>query len=347
MGVTISDVAQKANVSPSTVSRVINNKGQISPTTIKKVEKAIGELGYKPKKKKIETRISETEKVGIIFYDRFGEDNLSNAPFYNEVIKGVEHSLKKHNYQLIFSTVTGDVKKDNNLIENLIADPQLVGLILAGYDIEKNIILKIKESGIPLVLVDNDFWDEKIDCIVNDNVDGAYHMTNYLLKLGHKKIALLCGSLRHLSLDERYQGFKKSIKEAGLKLNDQLTVFCEKSLLTVDDGYNAIINLLNGLNETEFPTAIFALNDELAIGALKAVRVMGLNIPGDISVAGFDDIEMAKYTTPSLTTVKIFKGEMGRLTGNRLSELIKNNNSKAIKTIVSGELIFRESTGKN
>lgn len=346
MGVTITDVAKKANVSPSTVSRVINDTGQISSTTKEKVQKAIDELGYKLPKKKIENKISRTEKVAIVFYDRFGEDNLTNAPFYNEVMKGVEYSLKRNDYQLVFNTLSGNLKKDSELIEGLITDPQLSGIILAGYDIEKEVVLQIKQSDTPVVLVDNDFWDEKIDCIVNDNVDGAYHMTKYLLGLGHERIALLSGPLGHLSLKERYSGYRMALKDKNVKINEDLSVFCEKSLLTIDDGFNAINDLLDKLDDKNYPTAIFAINDELAIGALKAVHNRGLSVPEDISVAGFDDIEMAKYTMPPLTTVKIYKREMGRLTGNRLIELIKEENTKPVKSIVSGKIIIRESTGQ-
>lgn len=346
MGITLVDVAKKAEVSPSTVSRVINNKERISSKTKKKVLKAIQELGYIPPKRKYKSDRKKTRKVGIVFYDRFDRNNLSDAPFYNEVIKGVEQSLK-NNYQIVYNTVSGEVEKDANIIKNLITDPQLYGLILAGYDIEQEVILHIKDNNIPLVLVDNDFWKEKVDCVVNDNIEGAYNMTNHLIELGHSRIAFLSGSMKHLSLRERYQGYKKALKDANIIHNNKMMMFCEKSLLTVNDGYDAVSNLINYLDKdkNDYPTAIFAANDELAIGAIKAVKDAGFSIPEDISVAGFDDISMAEHTTPALTTVRIFKGEMGRLTGKRLFDLMHNKNTRPIKSILSVEMVIRDSTG--
>ncbi len=344
MGVTLVDVAKKANVSPSTVSRVINKKKKISFKTKKKVLKVIDELGYAPPNRKIKSIESKTRKVGIIFYDRFNTNSLSTAPFYNEVIKGVEQSLKD-SYQIVFNTISGEVGKDTNIIRNITMDPQIYGLILVGYDIEDEVILHIKENNIPLVLVDNDYWSEKVDCIVNDNIDGAYKMTNYLIELGHSKIAFISGSMEHISLKERYVGYKKALKDANIKLDSNITVFCEKSLLTVNDGCDAVSSLIEQLERNSYPTAIFAVNDELAIGAMKAVKNTGLSIPEDISVVGFDDIRMAEHIIPSLTTVRIFKLEMGRLTGKRLYDLMHNQNTRPIKSILSVEMVIRESTG--
>ncbi|AZR73257.1 hypothetical protein BBF96_07575 [Anoxybacter fermentans] len=341
MGVTIYDIAKRANVSPSTVSRVFNQKGRIAPETRDKVLAIARELGYQPREYKSKNKNSKTKSIGIIFSNRL-LNNLTGDPFYGQVMEGVEQSLREHNYQLFFKTITGKLEQDLEIIDDLINVEEHVGLILTGYEIDRKIIMKIKESNFPLVLVDNDLWDENIDCIVNDNIAGARKIVSHLIQLGHKRIAFIGGPLTHISLDERYMGYKQALKEADIEKDPNLIVFCEPTF-NPEDGYRAAMAILN--QKENRPTAFFAANDMLAIGVMKAIKEMGYSIPEDISIAGFDDIQMAQHTMPALTTVRIFKHEMGFLAGKRLIELINGVFTKPIKVVVSVEPVIRESTG--
>lgn len=338
MGVTIHDVARKAEVSASTVSRVFNNKENISTETKEKVLAIAAELGYQPRSyKKQETLVKNN--IGIIFSKRLS--SLILDPFYGQVMAGIEESLKANEYKLFFKTITGKKFEDRPVINDLIRDETLAGLILTGYGIDKEIILDIKDQDIPLVLVDNDLWDENIDCVVNDNIAGARKIVTHLIELGHRQIAFLSGPMSHVSLEERYVGYRQALNKAGIKEDSSLIYHCEPRF-NIEDGYNMILEKFRGL--TPKPTAIFTANDMLAVGAMKALKELNLRIPEDVSVAGFDDIQIAEHTTPPLTTVKIYKNEMGALAGKRLNELIQGINIKPIKLVVSVDVVVRKST---
>ncbi|NLW60559.1 MAG: LacI family transcriptional regulator [Firmicutes bacterium] len=341
MAVTIHDVAREAGVSLSTVSRVFNNKGNISNETRERVIAAAAKLGYRPRAYKKQENTAK-KNIGIIFSKRLGSLIQDSFSFYAQVMAGVEEILIPHNYEIFFRTISGKAKEDAVIINELTRDERLAGLILAGYDIEPEIILRIKRSNIPLVLTDNELVDENIDCVVNDNVAGARKIVKHLIGLGHRRIAFCGGPLSHNSLNERYQGYKQALKEAGLEQNKQWVFFCEPSF-NIEDGYTAAMRIFTGTSP--IPTAVFAANDPLAIGVMKALKELGYRIPEEISVAGFDDIPMAEHTAPSLTTVRIYKNEMGVLAGKRLHELIQGINPKPFKIVMSVDPVLRDSTG--
>lgn len=340
MGTTIHDVARKAEVSASTVSRVFNNKKNISEDTKKRVLSIAAELGYQPRSYK-KQEDNTKNNIGIIFNKR--HNNFTLGPFYGQIMSGIEESLIENDYKLFFKTISGKAEDDRSIINDIIQDKSLAGLILTGHVIDKEIILEFKEKNIPLVLVDNDLWDENIDCVVNDNIAGARKMVTHFIELGHRKIAFLGGPLSHTSLEERFIGYQQALKQAGIKEDNNLIHYCEPTF-NIEDGYNKILKIFESINEK--PTAIFTANDMLALGAMKALKDLNYRIPEDISIAGFDDIQMAAHTSPPLTTVKIYKNEMGVLAGKRLDELINNKNPKAIKLIVSVDVVIRETTAK-
>jgi len=340
MKVTIQDVADKAEVSTSTVSRVFNNKRNITEQTRKKVLKAAEKLNYTPRKYNKKNDKTVKGNIGIIFSNKL-LSNLIIDPFYGQVIKGIEESFNDYNYQLFFKTISGEYSNDKEIIDDLIKDNNLAGLMFVGYNIDKKIILNLRNNGIPVILVDNDLWDENIDCVINDNLSGARKIVTHLIENGHRDIAFLGGPLSHTSLNNRLEGYKKALIENKININNKLISICQPSF-DIQDGYNEIIKLFN--NNIKKPTAIFAANDMLAIGALRALRKLNLKTPDDVAVAGFDDIEMSQHTLPSLSTVTIFKKEMGALAGKRLHELIKGKNEKPIKLVVSVETVIREST---
>lgn len=340
MGTSIKDVARIAGVSPATVSRVFNNKKNISAETKKMILTVAEELGYQPRAYKKKPSLLRNN-VGIVFSKRL--DSLVLDPFYGQVMAGLEEILKKFDYKLFFKTISGKVSEDNSIIRDLIRDESLAGLILTGYDIDRETIIYIKKEGVPLVLVDNNLWDEDIDCVVNDNIAGARKMVSYLIELGHRQIVFLGGPTSHSSLEERFIGYRQALNGAGIKEKGNLILQCSPTF-NIKDGYIRTFEAFRNFRNR--PTAIFAANDMLALGAIKAINELNMNVPEDISIAGFDDIQMAEHTTPSLTTVKIYKNEMGALAGKRLYELIKGENTKAIKQLVSVDIIIRGTTAR-
>ena len=339
--VTVKDVARAANVSPATVSRVFNNNPNISAETRELVVTTAAKLGYKPRAPKSERQEAISKNIAIVFNNRL--TSLADDPFYGQVIGGIEQIVSQKNYNLFFRTVTGHLDSDLERVESLINDEKLAGIILAGYEINERLVKRIKENNLPLVLVDSNLYDENVNMILNDNTAGARAAVDYLISLGHRRIGFIGGPLTHTSLDERYIGYKQALRRAGVRKSEEYIAFC-KPKFDADDGNRAALTMLRNCHL--LPTAIFAANDMLAIGVMRAVFDLDLNIPNDISVVGFDDISMAQHTIPQLTTVRIQKREMGIMAGKRLLELIEEPDVKPIKVIVGVELVVRDSVAE-
>ncbi|MFW6308928.1 MAG: LacI family DNA-binding transcriptional regulator [bacterium] len=333
MAATIQDVAQEANVSTATVSRAFNDKPGITSKTRKKVFDAAKRVGYVPKVK------NDIKNVGVLFSNRLG--SLTTDPFYGRVMEGLEKGLSQKHYHLFFKTITGDYNQDYEVLNELINDKELSGIILIGHTIKKQFVMKLKEKKIPLVLVDNDLWDENIDCVVNDNMGGAKRIVSHLIDIGRKRIGFIGGPLTHISLEERYIGYKQALKENNIEKDKDFIKFSQPTF-DAEDGYREAKNILQ--LKKKHPDAIFAANDMLACGVARAISEAGLVIPDDICLVGFDDIRMASLMSPPLTTVRIFKEEMGQLAGYRLNNLINGINVKPIKLVVSVEKVIRDST---
>lgn len=338
MKITIHDVAAKAGVSASTVSRVFNKKGSISPKTIQKVLQVSEDMGYKPRSYKRAEESSDYKKIVLLCS---GTHIFTTNVFYSKVVHGVEQVIAKNGYQLIYKVLTGNPKSDLAIVDELSVQ-QVCGVLFVGYDVDTKLILRTKENHMPVVLIDNDAVDSDIDSVVNDNINGARKMVSYLTELGHKNIAFIGGPLEHVSLDERYIGYKQALKLAGIEKTPELIKFCAPSF-NVEDGYKATKKLLTEKGQN--PTAIFAATDLLAIGAIRAIRELGKEVPGDISVVGFDDEETAQHIIPALTTVRIHKHRMGVESGKKLIQMIENRSDYPTKTVLFTDIVIRDSAG--
>lgn len=339
MSVKIVDVAKFAEVSPGTVSKVLNNKGYVSDTTREKVLNAVAELGYKHKGNK-NNEVKEYRKVCILFNSRMAK--VVSNPLYGEVIHGVEESLSEFNYQIIFKSLNGNFKQDTTIINQLISDPMLNGILYTGYNPDdQELIVYLKNLNVPIVLIDNDKWDQNLDCIINDNYKGSLKMVNKLIEFGHTDIAFISGPLTHLSLKKRYEGYKKALETAGIKVKKPFIKIILDDNFYFNDGAEAITELLK--KENNKPTAIFAANDELAIGAMNQLIKLGYNVPDDISIAGFDGIEMGMHVIPTLSSVHINKREMGIMAGMRLYQLMNNVMTEPVKIIISVKVKINDS----
>ncbi|MFW6269221.1 MAG: LacI family DNA-binding transcriptional regulator [Bacillota bacterium] len=341
MSLTIQDVADKAGVSVTTVSRVLNNKGRISQQTRDEVWRVVNEIGYKPRKYNVN---NEMKTIAFIYNSRYLE-GINNNPFYGEVVNGLELVLKEHNYHPILKTISGkkgENDEEKNKITQFVNNSSLDGIVIISYEIDRDFILKLKQTGKPLVLVDNDLWEDNIDSIVNDNLNGSKQIINHLLELGHEKIFFMGGPLNHDSLKYRFKGYKSALGKAGIEIDDDLIHFCDPYKWS-NEAYEITTEILNSKGKK--PTAFFAVSDNLAMAIMKAILKMGFSIPGDFSVAGFDDMNIALQMHPSLTTVKVHKERMGIEAGERLIELINQKKQEPIKQIISVKPVLRDSTG--
>ena len=199
--------------------------------------------------------------------------------------------------------LTGNAQDDLTTIESLVANKEVDGIILVGYEVDLSLIVRAKERGKPLVLVDHDAWEMDIDCVVNDNVVGARRIVNHLIELGHERIAFIGGPLSHVSLDERYIGYKQALKQAGVPKIQKLITFCAPRF-GVDDAYRAVTEMLRTVKDP--PTAIFAASDALAFGVINAVQ----DLDRSRRTYPLFEMKMSRHLS-ILTTVRVHKQEMG------------------------------------
>ncbi len=333
MKYTIKDVAKIANVSISTVSRVLNRNKGVSSKTRKRVLDVIEELGYSPSAsaRSLKTRLSKT--IGIAVPDTFGD-------FYGEVINGVELTAAENGYNLIVS-LNHHIIKEELAAVNFFKAKRVDGAILVTTLGDDDYIRSLIESGFDIVLLDRDPHGLRVDTVKTDNFRGGYMATEYLLKLGHSAILFIQGLSYLDSSRERFNGYKKALKDKGIEREE---IFILEGDFTPESGYSATKGYLekHGLNFT----AIFAANDQMAIGAIKALNDKGISVPEDVSVIGFDDSYMAPYVIPSLTTIKQRREEMGRVATELLLSRITSR-GKREKTprqvIIPVDLVERES----
>ncbi|MGV8979751.1 LacI family DNA-binding transcriptional regulator [Clostridium sp.] len=337
-----SDIAKIAGVSRSTVSRVINNYSNVPEETRKKISEIIEQNKYVPH---ASARMLAGVKNIIIglFIVEMNEDTYGKqisrssyfAPFTNAAID----NASKLGYNVLVSIVSKP--KDYKKVKELFYNKTISGGIFIGEGNCEPAIKEIINGGYKVVLIDQDIKADKevySKCIIvnADNYDGAYKATKYLINLGHSKIAHLTGIPSQLSSIQRIEGYKCALREAGISIENRLLV---KGDFTINGGYQATKKLIL----KEKPTAIFSSNDSMVLGAYHAIAELGLKIPEDISVFGFDDIEASRYLNPALSTVKVTLLEMASIGVNSLITSIENNSNLPANYIVPVELIERES----
>jgi LacI family transcriptional regulator len=328
MAPTINDVAERVGVSPSTVSRVLNKRPGISEETRRRVFEAARELEYYPAMAGRGLALGRTENLGFLIHHR---QSLRPGSFYGEILAGVDREARAHGFHVIFST---DLSEK---LPVMVKESRVDGLILAGCDVPEELISILKERRMPFVLVDNHF--DRVDSVFTDNIGGAYEAVTHLIRLGHKKIGFITEYFGDLSFTERFEGYKLALKKHGLRYDESLTA--EGLPRRPESGYVAMKRLF----EKSFPSAVFASNDTVAAGAIRAIKEEGLRVPEDTAVIGFDDVSIAFHTEPPLTTMRVFREKMGTIAARRLLELLDESEQPPIQIKLPTQLIVRGSCG--
>jgi len=330
MHLTIYDVAKKAGVSISTVSRVINNSSPVSDELRRKVNEAIKKLNYQPNALAQSLIKAETGTVGLIIPD------ISN-PFFSLLAKGAEELAKIHNYSLILCNSNDDPKAETEYIDVLLKK-QVDGLIFTGTRCKNEYINQLAENRFPIVVVDREIEEGKdVNSIYTNNKDGAYQATKYLTHLGRKDIAYIAGYPDVKTDKDRFEGYKRALREAKISFREDLVVIGNYHW---NDAYNVVKKLLE---KGKSFSAVFAANDLMAMGAIKALEENNLKVPDDVSVIGFDDILFASIVNPPLTTVAQPTYQMGESAMRLLIDVIKKRITKPRKVVLETRLIIRES----
>jgi LacI family transcriptional regulator len=332
---TIRDVAAKAGCSVSTVSLVRNDSGYTSEATKTKVLAAIQELGYHPTRSAKGLASKTSGNIGFIL----SEDHFSQVEqFYTKVFLGTEFEARKHSYYVLLTTV-GKKFKINGSIPRFLLERNVDGVIIAG-KIKEKLVEFIDNLGIPIVLVDYELPRKRISSVLIDNRNGARLAVSHLIECGRRKIAFIGGDLKHPSIAERFTAYEEALIENGITPDESLIITEEKNT-GICNGESATERLFNGGGN---PSGIFAANDAMAIGCMQRIRQFGKSIPTDIAIVGFDDIEMSSHVEPRLTTVRVFKEDMGSLAVKRLVDVVRSKTGAVVTTHVPVELIIREST---
>ena len=332
--VTIRDVAKAAGVSTATVSRALNEAELVTEATRRKVLEAIERLGYRPNAVARGLTTKKTKTIGLIVSD------IMN-PFYPEVARGVEDVTSTYGYSIILCNTDRNPKKEAAYI-NLLIEKRVEGIVFASLPTDRTLLVNLERSGIPWVSAGNAIANMEQDCVVVDNVLGAYQAIQHLIGLGHKRIGHITGPLHEPVTQERIEGFRRAAANYGLD-PDELPVI-EADYRQVG-GYAAALKMLA---LTPPVTAIFAGNDLMAIGALEAAHERGLKVPEDLAIVGFDDIPIAALHTIQLTTVAQPKAEIGSLAARMLLDKIERlstGENHPNKVVLVPKLIVRRTCG--
>ncbi len=325
---TIKEVAKQAGVSISTVSRVFNNTAFVDEPTKAKVLLAAKELHYTPNQAARSLTKSETRTIGLILPGIFGE-------YFSEVLRGMDAVASDADFDIMISGAKGITTKFEKSIRAMAG--RVDGLIIMSPILQGAQLRELIPVNIPTVLLNSDEEHPDFDTVNINNSEGAYLAVNHLIRLGHRRIALIKGSENTYDSQQRTEGYRKAIRANGL---DQYRVEVNGSF-TKSSGYDAARELLA---QEERPTAIFAANDAMALGAMSALQEHGIAVPNTIAVVGFDDIPMSQYSNPKLTTIRVDLKHFGRYAMERVLVAVRDRSTHKVEhTMINVELVVRSS----
>ncbi len=328
--VTIRDVARTAGVSVATVSRVHNGSRLVVEATRRRVHAVATRLGYFPHAAARTLSTNKTSTVGVLLPDLYGE-------FYSELIRGIDHTAQRHGYHLLLASSHNDKQAIAAALQSMRG--RVDGLIVMSPAPDAYAAASRLLSSFPVVLLSGGARHAGADAITVANAAGARAMVEHLLTLGHRGIAMITGPARNADAAERLRGYRAALRAAGARA----TRACEvPGDFTDTSGFEACGRLLR-LHPR--PTAIFAANDAMAIGALSALREASVPVPAEMAVAGFDDIPTARYMHPPLSTVRVNISALGeRATSRLLAVMANGRNHRKRRETIPVTLVIREST---
>lgn len=329
--VTISQVADRAGVSIQTVSRVLNNRPDVAPETRLRVQQIISELGYQPYAMARGLASKRTYALGLITLD-------FNDYSFTQIVTGAQSEIQQHGYFFMLGSTKCDPQQEPEYLR-LLTERHVDGVLFAraGSEYDDEHLLNLQKGGVPIVTTGYYHPGADFTAIDIDNVSGAKKATHCLIEAGHRRIAMITGPEQIKSTIDRNQGFYTALGEANLNIDPDLVAGGD---WTHRSGYYAMKSILE--KHKSF-CAVFAHNDRMAIGAIRALREAGLRVPQDVSIVGYDDIPEAEFADPPLTTVRQPMYEVGKLAARLLVQLIEDANSQHTQQLLDTELVIRSS----
>ncbi|TFE00624.1 LacI family DNA-binding transcriptional regulator [Jeotgalibacillus salarius] len=326
------DVARLANVSTATVSRVLRNPESVKEHTRLKVLNSIEELNYQPNVLARHFRRNKTNTILVIV------PNIANTIF-SQIVRGIEATASEKNFRVLLGNTNRDVEKEYDFL-NLLHQRQVDGLILLSGKIDHDILSELKDK-YPLVLASEYVDDVEIATVCIDNIKSSFEATEHLIKQGHKRIGHISGPMNSLLSFDRLSGYNQALKEYHI---DESKDLIREGDFSYETGYQQMCELLI---LPEPPTAVFAANDEMAMGAINASKKKGLSVPKDLAVVGFDNIRFSSIFDPGVTTIAQPAVEMGNIAMELLLQKLDDPDFENKRITLKSELIIRESCGSN
>lgn len=327
---TMRDVAERAGVSVSTVSHVINNTRAVSDDTRRSVLESMRALGYKPNALARSLRRQQTHSIGMIVPD-------SANPFFAEVARAIEDASFAANYSVILCNSDGDLEKQE-AYTNLLIERQVAGIVFVAAGLSTELVNDLRQRAVPLVVVDREISGVEVDTVETNHYQGGQLATQHLIELGHRRIACIAAGSELSPSAERLTGYRDTLAACGLPQDRALVV---RGDFQFASGYRAAQQLLDLADP---PTAVFACNDLMAVGCISAATQRGLHVPTDLSVVGFDDVKLASFTNPPLTTVVQPKREIGQRAMEILYARMRDLGAPARFERLNTRLVVRQST---
>ncbi|TJY40815.1 LacI family transcriptional regulator [Cohnella pontilimi] len=306
---TIKDVAKLAGVAVSTASIALNGDSKVTPSTRQKVLEAALRLNYQKNGFAMDLKRSQTRTIALILSDLSG-------PYYSELIRSVQEVTLSKGYDLIACSSVGG--RDSTAVKFL-REKRVDGAIVLAHNISDEDILDAARERFPIVVLDRVLQGEFIIQVLVDGMQGGYSAADYLIRKGHRSIAFISGPPNSYDNRQRYEGFRKALEEHGIA---EMPKWNLSGGFQQEGGYQATKMLVM---QGDLPSAVFYANDEMALGGLKAFAEAGIRVPEDVSVIGYDDIQLAEYTRPGLTTIRQPKYEAGALSAHILFQCVEKH----------------------
>jgi LacI family transcriptional regulator len=327
---TIREVAESAGVSYATVSHVINNTRLVSPETRERVLAAMAELNYRPNALARSLRQGKTNTIGLVLPD-------SANPFFAEISRCIEDETFKKGYSVFLCNTELDIQRELFYVD-VLSKKQVDGIIFVAAGDQADSLDFLVSRNMPVVMIDRDVPNVEVDAVLTDHRLGGYLATRHLLELGHTRIACIAGPSSITPSAERIIGYRKALEEAGLPYDEKLVLRGDYHAQSGMDITHTILRM------DPRPTAIFALNDLMALGALRAAAEAGCSVPSDLAVVGYDDLELSHFTNPPLTTIAQPKTEIGAQAVDLLVDRMSRKDRPPSRVVLPPELIVRRWT---
>jgi DNA-binding LacI/PurR family transcriptional regulator len=327
----IKDIARLARVSHPTVSRALQNSPLVNPRTAEKIRKIALESGYRASAVARGLVTRRTRTIGLVV-------TTVADPFTSEVVSGIEQTANDHGYSVFLADSNADPERERKVVQAF-AERRVDGIIVTSSRVGALYLPLLSEMMVPIVLVNDQHPGAFVHSVMICNLEGSRAVANHLVELGHRRIAYLGDKFGYQSDAERYAGYREALHAAGIPHDPELVVHGDGKPEAAMRAMDTLLAL------THPPTAVCCYNDMSALGAMRSIHMHGLRVPDDISVAGFDDLFIASYTQPPLTTVRQPMRRMGQMAMESLFKLMSGEEQE-VKIKVEAELIVRESTAR-